>query len=141
MLGRAQKRCVVRKTILSFCNADRQIRKAEFFEVCNLFLRCGRNGYAVAAVNFAHDFFDFLRYGIAILIRKREIAFFLFAKSHDFFCKRFAALAAVRPHGRQNGVYAKLFAFCDDKINLFVRVCREAVDCHDARQFVNVFDV
>ena len=141
ILGRAGLCGIVGKAVLRFGNAHGERRETERGKALYLFFCLRRYGYSASAVNTFDYRLCFFFDAAVKLIRKVKIALFLITKPHDFFCKRFAAPAAVRPHGGEHCVNAERTTFFNYEFYFAIRVGRESVHSHNARESVNVFDI
>ena len=94
VFGRSEFFRIIGKAVLRFCYAYGEICKTELCELVDLFLCGGKYGYCISAVNFLYNGENLFLYRCIEIICKAEIVFF-FAELYDFFCKLYAALAAV----------------------------------------------
>ena len=90
------------------------------------FCGCGK-AYAIRAVNFGRDSFDFFLERQIVLIDEVEVVFSLY-KTQNFFRELNTACAAFAPDLRKCDVYPKLPALFSDQRKFCLGICWEAVN-------------
>ena len=101
--------------------------EAQCREVLCLRLSFRQKDGASAAVNFSDDGADLIFNAKLILIAEAKAGVILLAEANDRLGKLFSALAAVRPHVREDNARVKLRALFLDELKLCLGIRREAV--------------